>query len=31
LKELAAIDPNSTAFRYSQNYDKAAKKDVPVA
>ena len=30
LKELAAIDPNSTAFRYSQNYDKTAKKDVPV-
>jgi len=30
LKELAAIDPITTAFRYSQNYDKAAKKDVPV-
>ena len=30
LKELAAIDPNSTAFRYSQNYDKATKRDLPV-
>ncbi|MBF0356900.1 MAG: hypothetical protein HQL43_16865 [Alphaproteobacteria bacterium] len=30
LKELAAIDPNSTAFRYSQNFDKATKRDIPV-
>lgn len=30
LKEIAAIDPNSTAFRYSQNYDKQLKRDVPV-
>jgi hypothetical protein len=30
LKELGAIDPGSTAFRYSQNYDKALKADVPV-
>lgn len=30
LKELAAIDPGSTAFRYSQNYDRALNKDVPV-
>ena len=30
LNELATIDPGSTAFRYSQNYDKASKTDVPV-
>lgn len=30
MKELGAIDPNSTAFRYSMNYDKAAKVDTPV-
>ena len=30
LKELAAIDPASTAFRYSQYFDTVAKKDIPV-
>ncbi|MFZ4071980.1 MAG: hypothetical protein ACOYJ6_17995 [Caulobacterales bacterium] len=30
LKELSAIDPGSTAFRYSQNFDRASKADVPV-
>jgi hypothetical protein len=30
MKELAKIDPNSTAFRYSRNYDKATKQDTPV-
>lgn len=30
MKELAAIDPNSTAFRYNVVYDKATKSDVPV-
>ncbi|MBT3358824.1 MAG: hypothetical protein HN403_04265 [Rhodospirillales bacterium] len=30
LNELAALDPGSTAFRYSQNYDKASKIDLPV-
>jgi hypothetical protein len=30
IKELAKIDPGSTAFRYSENWDKAAKKDIPV-
>ena len=30
IKELAAIDPNSTAFRYSETWDKAAKKNVPL-
>ena len=30
MKELGAIDPNSTAFRYSMNYDKDAKCDKPV-
>ena len=30
LNELAAIDPNSTAFRYSQNYERSSKTDVPV-
>lgn len=28
IDELAAIDPGSTAFRYSQNYCKTSKKDV---
>jgi hypothetical protein len=30
IKELAKIDPGSTAFRYSVNWDKTAKKDMPV-
>jgi hypothetical protein len=30
LKEIAALDPNSTAFRYSENYDKQRKMRVPV-
>lgn len=30
LKEIAKIDPNSTAFRYSENYDKTLKRHVPV-
>ena len=30
LKEMAAIDPGSTAFRYGENYDRALKADVPV-
>jgi len=30
LREIAAIDPNSTAFRYSENYDKARKMHVAV-
>ena len=30
LNDLAALDPGSTAFRYSQNYDKANKADMPV-
>lgn len=30
LREISAIDPNSTAFRYSENYDKAAKRHAPV-
>jgi len=30
LKELADLDPGSTAFRYNQNYDKASKSDLPV-
>lgn len=29
LKEIAAIDPGSTAFRYGQNYDRVLKADVP--
>jgi len=29
LKEMAAIDPGSTAFRYGENYDRALKADVP--
>lgn len=30
MKELGAIDPNSIAFRYNMNYNKASKSDVPV-
>ena len=30
LREIAGIDPNSTAFRYSENYNKSIKCDVPV-
>lgn len=30
IKELAAIDPNSTSFRYSETWNKTAKKDVPL-
>lgn len=30
MKELGAIDPNSTAFRYSMNFDKATRADIPV-
>lgn len=30
LKELAAIDPGSTAFRYGENYDRQRKADVSV-
>jgi len=30
IKELAKIDPDSTAFRYSENWDKTAKRDIPV-
>ena len=30
LKEIAGIDPNSTAFRYSENYDKALRQFVCV-
>lgn len=30
MKELGAIDPNSTAFRYSLNYNKITKSDAPV-
>lgn len=30
LKEIAAIDPNSTAFRYGENYDKQRKVHVEV-
>jgi|SRR5882762_6635186 len=30
IKELAKIDPGSTAFRYNENWDKTAKKDIPV-
>lgn len=29
LKEIAAIDPGSTAFRYGENYDRMLKADVP--
>ncbi len=31
LKEIAAIDPGSTAFRYGENYDRVLKADVPPA
>jgi hypothetical protein len=30
LKEIADIDPNSTAFRYSSNYDKVSGVDKPI-
>ena len=30
MTELAVIDPNSTAFRYNQVYDRATKSDKPV-
>jgi hypothetical protein len=30
LKELSALDPRSTAFRYSQNFDRVSKTDLPV-
>lgn len=30
IAELAAIDPSSTAFRYSETWDKAAKTHVPL-
>ena len=30
LKELSEIDPRSTAFRYSQNFDRTTKRDMPV-
>jgi hypothetical protein len=30
LKEIAAIDPGSTAFRYAENFDKSQKRPVPV-
>ena len=30
LRELAVIDPGSTAFRHGQNYDKTSKRDLPV-
>ena len=30
MKELGSIDPNSTAFRYGQNYDRTARRDLPV-
>lgn len=30
MKELGAIDPNSTAFRYNMTYNKSAKADIPV-
>lgn len=31
MKELGAIDPNSTAFRYNMTYNRTAKADEPVA
>lgn len=31
MKELGTIDPSSTAFRYSQNYDESVRRDVPIA
>ena len=30
LKEMAEIDPNSTAFRYAENWDKASKRRAPL-
>jgi HEPN domain-containing protein len=30
IKELAKIDPGSTAFLYGENWDKTARKDLPV-
>lgn len=30
IKELAKIDPGSTAFRYNENWDKTAKEHTPV-
>jgi hypothetical protein len=30
MRELGAIDPNSTAFRYSQNFDKTSENRRPV-
>lgn len=30
MNELAAVDPNSTAFRYNTNYNKGSKSDVPI-
>ena len=30
LRELSEIDPSSTAFRYSQNFDRTTKRDVSV-
>jgi hypothetical protein len=30
LREVSKIDPNSTAFRYSENYDQALKRHAPV-
>jgi hypothetical protein len=30
VKEVAAIDPSSTAFRYAENRDRMTKRDVPV-
>jgi hypothetical protein len=29
LKEIASIDPGSTAFRYGENYDPVAKRSIP--
>ena len=29
LKEIASIDPGSTAFRYGENYDPVAKRSTP--
>lgn len=30
LKEIAKVDPNSTAFRYAENWDATSKRHVPV-
>lgn len=30
LKEIADVDPNSTAFRYAENFDRQLKRDVPI-